>query len=979
VLHGIVRRGEHDDWSSSSGETKVALRDITPAQKAVYGVFQLWIQQALKSDGSIFTPGKPVWSVANLDALNRDFVEKPDLTKDTFIEKLERQLQHSSDGAVQLCAEMLFLHLLITARVGAASKLETVQQVLNLMSEPVDVPEKLLPALDGGLCSPGPAFNSRRPHYLFQLISFMRAWKALSSSEQDSLLRDPWGFKAFVYKAPVDGAHAQRHALCHYVHPEYFEIIVSGVHKKRIVDGFEDLLSKRYDDVDQAIYAIRQELQKGRDETIDFYADEEIHRRWWTDTKIERNRSFWWVNQGKTYAAERDGGYIWAPQRTKTGASPYYFWENVSRVSAGDIIFHYEGGAVRAVSIATERGYESDRPPELPSVEWDTTGWKADCDYAELAEPIPLVAVQSRLAEMQIDKGPVNDTGRVNQGYVYGLSAEAASFLAKHLHPSELPTDIAQALDLKSSGKSMEPTDDLNVIYYGPPGTGKTYLTAQRAIEIIDGSAPKDRAAVMKRFRELRESEQVAFVTFHQSYSYEEFVEGIRPILTDADKDSEVEASESSTVRYECKPGVFRRICERAELVGPKPAPTFALDLSKTKVWKMSLGASWDAKEEWVFDESIEQKRVLLGWGGAIDFSGCDTPDAIAERFRESEDEPPKEFAIRAVDRFKNSISVGDLVVVSDGNLKFRAIGRITGAYFHIAREDYSQARPVEWLLVLDESRSSDIIMKKVFSQATIYELKPKVLKLEGLRSVLSPEQPSKPRRYVLIIDEINRGNIAKILGELITLLEPDKRLGAPNEIRTILPYSGTEFGVPSNLYVIGTMNTADRSIAFLDTALRRRFRFQEMMPDPQVVRDIVGDNGVLDGVDVVELLSALNQRIELVYDRDHALGHSFFLEVRSLEDLRDVFLHRVIPLLQEYFYDDWSKICIALGCPYNDLKTRNPFPLLQAQELSAETLLGDTDDFESKTRFQINPAFRSAGSSGLRDFFNAVVQLSAR
>ena len=962
----------------------MALRDITPAQKAVYGVFQLWNEQALKSDGSIFTPGRPIWSAANLDELNRDFVEKPILTKDSFAEKLDKQLEHSSDGAVQLCSEMLFLHLLITTKIGKQSKLETVERVLRQMKHPVAVPEELVSALSGGLCNPGPAYNSRRPLYLWQLISFMRAWKALAGSEQESLLRDPWAFKAFAWKDPVGGAHAQRHALCHYVHPEYFEIIVSGDHKDRIAAGFRDLVPNPSEDVDEAIYAIRQELQKGVNETIDFY-DGEIHERWWVEEKPREKggkslpttsaHRFWWVNQGKTYTEERDGGFVWAPQMKKNGSSPFYYWRNVSQVAPGDTVFHYQDKAVRAVSIAIGHGHEAELPPELPPLEWETEGWRADCDYSELSDPIPITDVQSLLAELQIERGPVYGSGSVKQGYLFEIPRAAASALAEHLNPSELPHRIAEALDLTEQDKTMQSTEELNAIYYGPPGTGKTYMTAQRAVEIIDGSAPEDRHALMNRFRELRESEQVAFVTFHQSYSYEEFVEGIRPVLTDEEKESDSETSETSAVRYECKPGVFRRICERAELVGPKPAPTFELDLAKTKVWKMSLGATWDAQEEWVYDEAIEENRVLLGWGGAIDFSGCDTQDAVAERFRSrQEGDPAKEFAIRAVDRFKNRISVGDLLVVSDGNLKFRAIGRVTGEYFHIDREDYSQARPVEWLLVLDESRSSDIIMKKVFSQATIYELKPKVLKLEGLRSVLSPEQPSKPRRYVLIIDEINRGNIAKVLGELITLLEPDKRLGAANELRAVLPYSGTEFGVPSNLYVIGTMNTADRSIAFLDTALRRRFRFLEMMPNSAVVRGLVGKGGVIDGVDVAQLLDTINERIELLYDRDHTLGHAYLLNVQTLNDLRRVFLDRLIPLLQEYFYDDWSKIGLVLGCPFDEGRTRNATPILAAHELDAEGILGDVDDYETKLRFQVNPDFEDADARDLPQFFNALV-----
>ena len=305
--------------------------------------------------------------------------------------------------------------------------------------------------------------------------------------------------------------------------------------------------------------------------------------------------------------------------------------------------------------------------------------------------------------------------------------------MAKVPLPSQKGYDRTNETTLTYTLESIRQTDEptRNLILYGPPGTGKTYETAWEAVSLCLGEetarelkGPENRGALKEEYQELEKVDRVRFITFHQSMSYEEFVEGLRP-------ETQEDASNSGGFRLEPKDGVFKEFSERAK-----------------------------------------------------------------------------------TDSFHN---------------------------------------------------------------------------------------------YVLIIDEINRANISRVFGELITLLEPDKRIGRPNEIWLTLPYSKEEFGVPSNLHIIGTMNTADRSIALLDTALRRRFQFRELMPDSSLLKQDVDD------IDLQKLLTRLNERIEYLFDREHQIGHAYFMGCQSEQDIREVMRDRVIPLLAEYFYEDWTKVALVL------------------------------------------------------------------
>lgn len=339
-----------------------------------------------------------------------------------------------------------------------------------------------------------------------------------------------------------------------------------------------------------------------------------------------------------------------------------------------------------------------------------------------------------------------------------------------------------------------------NLILYGPPGTGKTFDTVTYAVAICmrktkeeleelnefkDTSGKVDHAKIFDKYEELRKKGRIKFITFHQSYGYEEFIEGIKPKL---------EIDNKTELQYEIKDGSFKAFCKKAN------------------------------------------------------------PSCICKNSTDS----------------------------------------------------------------VNTDRQS--------------ELEP----------------------YVFIIDEINRGNISKIFGELITLIEPNKRLGAKETRWATLPYSGDDFSVPNNVYILGTMNTADRSLALMDTALRRRFNFIEMIPDYKVLNE----NITIDGQDLKLqlMLQTINNRIECLYDKEHTIGHGYFIKLNKQENqtkdiLKEIFKEKVIPLLQEYFYDDYSKIQLVLGDNQKDINNR----FIKNEPYDVSALFGTGLEIDKQDQYELN------------------------
>lgn len=429
----------------------------------------------------------------------------------------------------------------------------------------------------------------------------------------------------------------------------------------------------------------------------------------------------------------------------------------------------------------------------------------------------------------------------------------------------------------------------LNQILYGPPGTGKTYHTIDKALEIL-GENLESRDEKKAKFDEYVKNGQIVFTTFHQSYGYEEFVEGIKPIM-------DSEKGNSKEIEYEIKDGIFKELYKRAlnkeREIAINKDEGISVD-KNSKVWKISLGSKGFLREE-----CFKENKICIGWH--------DIPKYKDERFLNlgSNDK-------NSIISFVEYMQIGDLVCVFNTSETIKGIGVIASDVKYSGDKEYQTYREIRWISQDEEINILDLNNGKILVQKTVYrlyrissnDLLERINQLNDLKIV----KDNTKEKFIIIIDEINRGNVSKIFGELITLIEPSKRIGEKEELKVRLPYSGDEFGVPKNVYILGTMNTADRSITSLDTALRRRFEFVEMMPDVSKLSDNCKD------VNLQELLKAINTRIEYLLDREKTIGHAFFIGVENLEDLKKVFQNKIIPLLQEYFYNDYTLISAVLN-----------------------------------------------------------------
>ncbi|MEZ7716321.1 AAA family ATPase [Leptotrichia wadei] len=520
-----------------------------------------------------------------------------------------------------------------------------------------------------------------------------------------------------------------------------------------------------------------------------------------------------------------------------------------------------------------------------------------------------------KIKKLKVVRDIIGPYEKSNASKIIKDSIEAAKELVPFYEYILSERELRLSKNVEEEMKKIKP--ELNTILYGPPGTGKTYNTVNYAVAICENKNIEDVQSeeyekVLHRYNELKKEGRIAFTTFHQSFGYEEFIEGIKPIVGDEKKE----------IGYTIEAGIFKKFCITAAkkaIIATEDMP----DVSNAKVWCVLLdkGGVSDLKKK-----CFEEGNIRIGW--------YEQSEIITDDAKGLSDK-----AQRILLNFQDEMEIGDVIVTERNAKTIDGIGVVIGDYEYDKEDgEWPRKRKVKWLMTGTEIDITELNDGIQLDRKTVYQLG-RISSDKILNLVNNPKEVMKP--FVFVIDEINRGNISKIFGEMITLIEDTKREGKMEQASAVLPYSGELFSVPSNVYILGTMNTADRSIALMDTALRRRFQFVEMMPDTDILKNVT-----VEGVEIAPILKKINERITFLYDREHTIGHAFFIKLigsPNINTLGSIFERSIIPLLQEYFYEDYQKIQLVLGDNHKvDVSTK----FIKDEEVKvAEIFKGDAND----------------------------------
>ncbi|MFN8674069.1 MAG: AAA family ATPase [Candidatus Sericytochromatia bacterium] len=527
----------------------------------------------------------------------------------------------------------------------------------------------------------------------------------------------------------------------------------------------------------------------------------------------------------------------------------------------------------------------------------------------------------------------------------------------------EKPSDIIQAREnfaLKSNFNSEveKNTKDikiiekknkninLNQIFYGLSGTGKTHISMLTALEIIDGFFPENTEEARRKFNYYKNIGQISMLSFHNSYKYEDFIEGIVNFIS---------PKNSNLIENKIKDGIFKEISNiaKAEIESYPNKIDFK---ESTKFFKASIGTAAKEKDNSSINYCFENDYIFLDMLGGIDYSILEDTDNWEKAKEEIEQAylydgqsyDQKRLGIQSIFYFKNHMKKNDIILVSNDNEKIIGIASVKGNYEFkdLAGVRYNHFRKVDWIIKNCNIPVSKFYRKE-FSEQPIYELVKRNIIIENVSNFIS-NQEKRRRNYVIIIDEINKGNIYNIFGEVLTLIESSKRIGKKDSLTIKLPYSGENFGVPDNLYIIGTMNSSDKK-ALLDQTIRRRFDFVKLDVDYSLL------NFKIDGIEIDRLLQSINNRIEYLSDENNCIGHSYFMNLidnPTFEQLLEIFSKQIIPLLEYNFDYDYEKISLILA----DNKKKNiKDKFVKNKDLDIKKLFGKKINLDNKKSFYID------------------------
>lgn len=437
-----------------------------------------------------------------------------------------------------------------------------------------------------------------------------------------------------------------------------------------------------------------------------------------------------------------------------------------------------------------------------------------------------------------------------------------------------------------------------NIVLYGAPGTGKTYDVPELAVRLCDPSfmvAEPSREEIVSRYNQLKTEKRIAFTTFHQSLDYEDWIEGLRPVV-----------NENNQVTYEIESGIFKKLCEEAERPVVKDKQVGIAD--NAVIWKVSLAGTGDNN---VRRECMENNHIRIGWDGYGPVISDETDWSVYNGEGK-----------QILDAYINKMKIGDIVMSCYSSQTIDAIGVVAGEYeFEDKFPNYKRVRRVNWLVKNINENIVEMNDGKTMTLGTVYRLNS--ITLDNVKSILekydtSSKMEENDKAYVMVIDELNRGNVSKVFGELITLLEADKRKGRINAESVVLPYSKKAFHIPNNVYLIATMNTADRSLGSLDYAIRRRFAFIAEKPfglevegfDEDLFEKVSSlfvknfDEYKESGWDQTMKLEPADTLSDEYKPEDVWIGHSYFLMQDEEDNTSNRLLYEIIPLLEEYVRD---------------------------------------------------------------------------